>query len=113
MLINKREFLESDGTIGYIESIFDSSNVLKSTYFPKINRLYIAFNRGNTYSFSNISGDIYNEFECAESQGVYFNKKINKNSEFTHRKEFTLYPEEIKDIKFIINEVKKEKNESE
>jgi hypothetical protein len=102
MLVEHREFQEKDGTLGYVESVYQSDNVLKSTYFPNIQRLYIAFSRGHTYSYGNISKEMFDEFEASESQGKYFHTKINNKREFPFRKEFTLYPSEVKDLKEIV-----------
>jgi hypothetical protein len=99
MLSTSNTIYDEDGSVGYIESIYFSDNVLKSTYFPKTRMLYIAFNRGGMYSYCNVSQELYDEFEQAESQGEFFYKKINKKSEFPYRKEFTLYPEELTEIK--------------
>jgi len=108
MLVEKKEYKEK-GNLGYIESVFDSTNILKTTYFPKQERLYISFNRGQTYSYGNINEEIYKEFEDAESQGKYFVQKIKKNpTEFPFRKEFSLYPREIEQIRKLINENKKD-----
>jgi len=106
MLVERKEIQDTDGSVGYIESVFDSSNVLKSTYFPKSKRLYIAFDRGQTYSYGNFDIEKYDEFEKAESQGKYFHQKINKDKTLLVRKEFTLYPNEIKDLKQIVVEHK-------
>ena len=111
MLVDRKEFLYEDGSINYIESVFDSGNILKTTYFPNDKRLYIAFKRGHTYSYGNITLEIYNEFEDADSQGRYFYQVINKNPEYPYRKEFKLYPYEIEDVNKIIEENKKEENE--
>lgn len=111
MLVEHKQILNEDGTVGYIEAIFDSDNILKTTYFPKNQRLYIAFKRGHTYSYGNISEEIYDEFEDANSQGRYFHQVIDKNSKYPYRKEFTLYPNEIEDVKKIIKENKKEEDE--
>jgi hypothetical protein len=103
MLVERKEFADKDtGTIGYIESVFNSGNVLKTTYFPQNQRLYIAFSRGDTYSFANISPDLYQEFEDCESQGKFFHQKLNNKPAYPSRKEFTLYPNEVKDLKEII-----------
>ena len=102
MLIERKEILNEDQSIGYIESIFNSDNVLKTTYFPKAQRLYIAFSRGQTYRYDNFPMDIYNEFEKAESQGKFFHSKIKNNKEFIYYKYFTLCPSEINEIKKII-----------
>ncbi len=108
MLIERKEVLNEDKTIGYIESVFNSDNVLKTTYFPQSQRLYIAFSRGHTYSYANVSPEFYQEFEDADSQGKFFYKKINNNSAFPFRKEFTLYPNEVKDLKTIVQTKKEE-----
>ena len=102
MLAEHKEFREKDGSLGYIESVFVSDNVLKTTYFPNNQRLYIAFNRGETYSYSNVTLEMYKEFEEAESQGKWFFKHINKNPRHPYRKEFTLYPTEVKELKEIV-----------
>ena len=101
MLIERKEILNEDQSIGYIEAIFNSDNVLKTTYFPKAQRLYIAFSRGQTYSYSNVTKEIYNEFEGSDSQGKFFRSCLN-NKAYPYRKEFTLYPSEINEIKQII-----------
>lgn len=106
MLVERKEVLNEDGSIGYIEAVFDSDNILKITYFPNIQRLYIAFKRGHTYSYGNFSEEKYSEFEDAESQGRFFHQKINKNQNHSYRKEFSLYPTEIEDINKIIEENK-------
>lgn len=104
MLVERKEYKNNDGSIGYIESIFDSGNILKTTYFPNNNRLYIAFKRGETYSYGNITHEMYNEFENSESHGKYFHSVIAKNAiKYPYRKEFTLYPDELKNINEIID----------
>jgi hypothetical protein len=102
MLAERKEILNEDKSLGYIESVFESDNVLKTTYFPNNQRLYIAFNRGETYSYSNVTPEMYKEFEEAESQGKWFFKRINKNPRHPYRKEFTLYPNEVKELKEIV-----------
>ncbi len=115
MLMKRTEHKNPDGTIGYIESVFNSGNVLKTTYFSKDQRLYIAFNRGHTYSYSNVSQELYNEFEKGDSQGQFFHRKFNKNTSYPCRKEFTLYPREVNDLKEVVKEklqeIENDKNE--
>ena len=111
MLVERKEVQKEDGTIGYIESVFKSENILKTTYFPDNQRLYIAFSRGNTYSYGNINIDFYQEFEDAESHGKFFHKNINKKSQYPYRKEFTLYPHEIREFKEIVENHKLEEDE--
>lgn len=106
MLIERKEVLNEDNSIGYIEAVFNSDNVLKTTYFPGIQRLYIAFSRGHTYSYGNFPKEKYDEFENAESQGKYFHTKINKNNSHPFRKEFTLYPNEVQELRQIVEDHK-------
>ena len=111
MIAQKNEYLNEDQTIGYVEAIYASGNVLKSTYFPKSKRLFIAFNRGHTYSYGNVGQEIYNDFEKAESQGKFFMQNLNKPDKYPTRKEFTLYPSEVKECKLKIVEAKNKLNE--
>jgi len=107
MLVERKEFKNEDGTIGYYESVFDSSNVLKTTYFPHNQRLYVSFNRGGTYSYENVNEELYLAFENAESQGKFLRENIIKKPDlYPYRKEFTLYPEEIKELKLIVEQSK-------
>jgi len=113
MLVERKEYQEKDGSTGYIESVFNSGNVLKTTYFPNNQRLYIAFSRGDTYSYGNISKEFYQEFEDCESQGKFFFKNIANNSKYPTRKEFTLYPQEVQDLKTIVeNKIEENANEN-
>jgi len=113
MLIERKEYYEKDDSLGYVESVFTSGNVLKTTYFPRSNKMYLAFNRGHTYSYDNISNELYENFEKAESQGKFFRENIASKPEmYPYRKEFSLYPYEIEDIREIIK-VKSSLNESE
>jgi hypothetical protein len=102
MLLERKDYIEEDGSIGYIESVFNSGNVLKTTYFPKSNLLYIAFSRGDTYSYSNVTQEIYDEFEQADSQGKFFFKRINKKDVHPYRREFSLYPNEVKELREVV-----------
>jgi hypothetical protein len=104
MLVERKEILNEDKSIGYVESVFKSDNILKTTYFPNIRRLYIAFSRGDTYSYSNINPEFYKQFEESESHGKFFYSKINKKNEYPYRREFSLYPKEVQDLKNIIQE---------
>ena len=100
MISNRIEHNDPDGSLGFIESIYFSDNVLKSTYFPKTHMMYISFSRGGTYSYSNVDMELYIKFENVDSQGEFFHKNIAKfPSKYKARKEFTLYPEELNEIK--------------
>jgi len=112
MLVTEKKFQNEDGSIGYYEAVYDSSNILQSTYFPEQRRLYISFNRGGVYSYENISLDMYAKFKANESQGKFFAKEIkSKPNEYPYRKEFTLYPQEVKDLKEVVEKNKEEEEE--
>ena len=106
MLIEKKIHKDEDETIGWIESIFESSNILITTYFPKKNKLYISFKRGGVYSYGNITEEMYTEFEECESQGVYFTKNIRNKSDIPFYKEFKLLGGEIDRAEQVIKEYK-------
>ena len=99
MLSKRKEIIDSDGSLGYIESVYFSDNVIKSTYFPKTKILYLTFNRGAMYSYTNIEQELYDEFESVDSQGSFLHSTILKKTNHTITKEFTLYPEELMEIK--------------
>lgn len=107
MLINKKITTDKDGS--YIEAIFDSSNILKTIYFPHRNKLFIHFRRGHTYSYTNVTEEIYDEFEKAESQGTYFSDEIKNNPNYIYAKEFKLTQREIDEVDEIIKEWKSSK----
>lgn len=89
----------------FVEAIYESSNILMSTYFPKRNKLFIHFNRGGTYSYTNVTEDVYNNFENADSQGKYFLQEIKKNpSKYPYAKEYKLTDSEINNAKQVIQE---------
>lgn len=111
MLVERKEVLKEDGSIGYVESVFKSENILQITYFPDSQRLYIAFSRGDTYSYGNVTPEFYQEFEAAESHGKFFYKKINKNPQYPYRKEYKLLPYEVEGFKEIVENHKPEDDE--
>lgn len=112
MLVEEKKIEQRDGV--YYEATYDSSNILQTTYFPHANLLYISFNRGGVYSYGNVDEEMYEKFKKAESQGKFFQEKIKSQpSKHPYRKEFTLYPEELKQAKEIVEESKKEDDEEE
>lgn len=112
MIVERKEYIDPDDTLGYVETIFNSSNILMSIYFPKTSTLFISFNNGHTYQYDNVTKEIYDEFENAESQGKYFNTKIRNKKEFPYIRKYSLYDNEIKQAKKQVNEWK-EKNQQE
>ncbi len=105
MIVQKKINKEEDQTVGYIECIFESSNILMTTYFPKTELLYVSFNRGGVYSYGNVNEEKYNQFETSDSQGKFFVKEI-KGGDHPFRKEFKLFDSEVKEAKNILNEWK-------
>jgi len=99
MLLQKKNILNENKELEYVDVLYDSSNILQTTYFPEQERLYISFNRGGVYSYGNIDKKLYEDFENAESQGKFFAKTIKKNPDkYPYRKEYTLYPFEIEKL---------------
>ena len=89
----------------FIEAIYESSNILMSTYFPNSNKLFIHFSRGGTYSYTNINESIYKDFENADSQGKFFIANIKKNpNKYPYAKEYKLTESEINNAKQVIKE---------
>lgn len=114
MIVEEKKFQDENGVIGYYEGVYDSSNILKTTYFPKQQLLYISFNRGGVYSYSNVPMELYDEFKNAESQGKFFAKTIKSQPQrYIYRKEFTLYPDEVKELKEVVENSKKDDEEEE
>ena len=103
MLVKEKKFQEEDGSIGYYDALYESSNILQTTYFPASNRLYISFQRGGVYSYGNVSEELYEEFKVAESHGKFFHAEIKSQpTKYPARKEFTLYPDEVKELKEMV-----------
>jgi hypothetical protein len=106
MLVKRDEVLNEDGSIGFIESVFKSENILKITYFVDAQRLYISFSRGDTYVYENVSPEFYKEFEGAESNGKFFYRNLNKNKKYPTKRVFGLKPYEIEGFKEIVENFK-------
>ncbi len=111
MLVKRDEVLNEDGSLGYVESVFKSENILKITYFVEAHRLYIAFSRGDTYVYENISPEFYQDFEDAESNGKFFHKRIKNKPGSPGKREYGLLPYEIKGFRKIIAEHDTEDND--
>lgn len=109
MLVERKEVLDENGDIGYIECVFKSENILNTVFFVKSQRLYIGFSRGNMYSYENVDFELYNEFEAAESHGKFFHSRINKK--FPFRKEYTLNPSELKEYRDIVSNFNPEEDD--
>lgn len=65
---------------GVIKALYESSNILASTYEPNTNKLTIVFGSGVGYEYDNVSKKDYTLFELADSQGATFNKNLRSHS---------------------------------
>ena len=62
-------------SLGIIECVIDSTNILKSEYDKSSKTLKITFKSGKRYLYKQILDRDYVRFEVSESQGSVFNKK--------------------------------------
>lgn len=105
MIVKRKVIEDDDGKI--IECVINSSNILRTDYFAHRNRLFVYFNRGKVYSYGNITEEVYNDFEEADSQGEFLRGEIMKNpNKYPYNKEFSLNESEITEAKNIIKEWK-------
>jgi len=109
MLVERKEILNEDGSLGYVETIFKSSNILKTVYFADTEKIYITFSRGNTYLYTEFGLKLYERFEEAESNGKFFHQHIKGKVPFY--KEYDYYPHEVQELKEIIENFNPEDNE--
>lgn len=99
MLLERKEIKRETDKITIIESIYDSSNIVKTNYIPERNHMFIFFKNKLVYSYSNIDRGLYDNFERAESQGVFFRNEIRSNPKsYNFIREYKLYDFEIQDI---------------
>lgn len=111
MLLERKEIKKENDDI-IIEGYYDSSNILKTTYLPSKEYLFIYFQNKLVYSYSNITKELYDNFEKSESQGVFFRSEIRKNpKKYNYLREYKLYDFEKQDIINIILESKSTKND--
>ena len=110
MLLDRKEIKRENDKTTLIEALYDSSNILKTNYIPEKNYLFIFFKNKLVYSYSNVTRDLYENFERAESQGVFFRNEIRKKpQEYNYLKEYKLYDFEKQDIMELIESLKSEK----
>ena len=65
-----------------VKVLYESSNILASTYNQKSKDLTVIFKRGDSYTYKNVDSKDYMRFELDESQGSALSKYI-KNYSFT------------------------------
>lgn len=63
---------------GLIKAIYDSSNILASTFDTVTSDLTLIFKAGTQYRYNNVAKTDYLRFEVAESQGAVFSSHIKK-----------------------------------
>ena len=61
-----------------VKAIYESSNIVASTYDTNTEDLVLIFKSGTQYKYSKVSKSDYMRFEVAESQGKVFNTHIKK-----------------------------------
>lgn len=87
---------------GVVKVIYDSSNILASTYDKVSRDLTITFKRGVQYKYLDVSPSDYMRFEVAESQGSVLNSNIKK---------YNFEKGEVVDAKLITEEIDKLKQD--
>ena len=63
-----------------VDCLYDSSNILASSYNTENNDLTITFKRGTQYIYNKVRKADYMRFELAESQGAIMNSHIKSYS---------------------------------
>mgnify|MGYP003624526911 CR=1 FL=1 len=75
------ERVEKDGLV---KAIYESSNIVASTYDKNKKDLNIIFKYGGSYTYQGVPDTDYLRFETAESQGVVLNKNLKKYPHLKH-----------------------------
>lgn len=77
------ERVEKDGLV---EALYESSNVVASSYNKNQNDLTVTFKNGGNYTYQGVSETDYVRFETAESQGKVLNANLKKYPFLKHEK---------------------------
>ena len=77
------ERVENDGLV---KAIYESSNIVASSYNKVKKDLNITFKHGGNYSYQGVVETDYIRFETAESQGKVLNSNLKKYSYLKHDK---------------------------
>lgn len=93
------ERVEKDGLV---EALYESSNIVASSYNKNEKDLTITFKNGGNYTYQGVSETDYVRFETAESQGKVLNSNLKKYPFLKH---------ENVDIDDITKRIKAVKNE--
>jgi hypothetical protein len=87
-----------------VKAIYESSNIVASTYNKNNKDLNITFKHGGNYTYQNVSETDYMRFETADSQGKVLNTEIKKYTFLKHN------PVNTDDVIKKIREIKAEEN---
>lgn len=87
---------------GLVEALYESSNIVASSYNKIQKNLNITFKNGGSYTYQGVAETDYVRFETAESQGKVLNSNLKKYSFLKH---------EPVDVDKIIDKIKDIKNE--
>ena len=79
-----------------VDCLFDSSNIVASSYNTENRDLTVTFKRGTQYIYRNVAQRDYTRFELAESQGKVLN---------THIKSYAFIKGDDINVEALINEV--------
>jgi hypothetical protein len=90
---------------GFIEVLYESSNVLASKYDQTNKKLAVIYGSGQQYLYHNVTLEDYNKFESADSQGSAIHKYIKK-----YKSEKSENIVDVLPIKEQIEFIKKENN---
>ena len=77
------ERVENDGLV---KAIYESSNIVASSYNKVKKDLNITFKHGGNYTYQGVAETDYIRFETAESQGKVLNSNLKKYSYLKHDK---------------------------
>ena len=75
------ERVEKDGVV---EAIYESSNIVASSYDKVKKNLNITFNYGGNYTYQNVPETDYMRFETSDSQGKVLGSHIKKYPALKH-----------------------------
>ena len=88
-----------------VKALYESSNIVASTYNKNSKDLNIIFKHGGSYTYQNVSATDYMRFETADSQGKILNSNLKSYSFLKH--EPVDISETIKAVKDIVVEESK------
>lgn len=100
MAILKSETIKKGEVIIY-NALWESSNILKTSYNATNKQLFVTFKRGGVYYYNNVDVTVHKDLLESESIGAFINSQIKPK--YTAIK---VGVAEEEDISVIINEIK-------